>query len=583
MASTTALFTGMSGLNAHSRNIEVIGNNVANVNTTAFKSSRLLFTSMFSRTISAGTPPGDVSGGTNPYQVGLGVSTAGTQRNMSAGTLTPTGDQRDLSIDGRGWFVVDRAGEQLYTRAGAFRSNALGELTTVTGERLMGYSVDASGNIAPGVLAPITIPIGQMTIAEATTHVRFSGNLDADGPLPGQGSRITLGATASAGMRALPGATPAPTLPNVLEASTRLVDVEDPANAGSALFAAGQTLELRSAEKGSRTIPPATLAIAPTTTVQDLMDFLGDALGIESSVGTNPDGFTPGVTLDPTTGILTIVGNTGAVNDIAIDASDLRLLDSNNALVRYPLVPTSVATADGESVRTTFVVFDSLGAPVEVDLTMVLDSRSSSGTVWRYYIESADDAGLSSQVATGTFAFDTNGQAVSTAPIVATIDRSGSGSGSPLVFDLELAGDFGGITALADRRSQIAATFRDGAPVGTLTAFAIGSDGVVAGIFTNDLVRPMGQVVLATFANDEGLLDFGDGMFKSGTNSGTPIIGEPGTQGAGQIVAGALEQSNVDLGEEFIKLVLSSTGYSASARVIRTVDELMQQLLVLGR
>ncbi|MFY7895440.1 MAG: flagellar hook-basal body complex protein, partial [Phycisphaerales bacterium] len=99
----------------------------------------------------------------------------------------------------------------------------------------------------------------------------------------------------------------------------------------------------------------------------------------------------------------------------------------------------------------------------------------------------------------------------------------------------------------------------------------------------NGLIRTLGQVALATFTNTEGLVDEGGNLFLAGANSGTPVITTPGQMGAGFITAGALELSNVDIGEEFIKMILTSTGYSANSRVIRTADELMQQLLVLGR
>src|SRR3954447_1170679 len=100
MASTTALFSALSGLNANARNLDVIGNNIANVNTTAFKSSRLVFAPLFSRTLSAGSEPTSTSGGTNPLQIGLGVSVAATQRNFTSGSVSSTGDQRDLAIQG---------------------------------------------------------------------------------------------------------------------------------------------------------------------------------------------------------------------------------------------------------------------------------------------------------------------------------------------------------------------------------------------------------------------------------------------------------------------------------------------------
>lgn len=586
MPSTVALFTAMSGLNANTRSIDVIGNNIANSGTIGFKSSRMLFSNMYSRTISAGTAPGETSGGTNPFQVGLGTRTAGTQRNTASGTITTTGDARDLAVDGNGYFVVRRGEDTLYTRAGAFRNNALNQLITPTGEVLQGYGVNDAFNIVPGRLGDISIPLGAMTIAEPTRNVRFSGNLDADGPMPGVGSSIALTGTASLGFVAVSGASPAPGAGNRVEGTTRLVDVEDPSlpGSGTALFAAGQSIRITGAEKGSRTVPDATLDITSATTLGDLLTFLEGALGIETTVGPNPDGATPGVSLDPATGAITITGNTGTVNDLTIDQADLRLLDASGGLVRYPMTIAKGASADGESVRTTFIAYDSLGAPVSLDLTWVLDSRGNTGTTWRWYAESADATGVATQVGTGTFSFDTSGQPLTTTPASVSVDRSGTGADSPMVINFEFGGsDSAGVTALADTRSAIAATFRDGSPRGTLVAFGVGADGIVTGAFTNGLTRTLGQVALATFANDAGLEDVGGNLFRTAPNSGEAVMAPPGTLAAGRLVGGALEQSNVDLSEEFIKLVLSSTGFSANARVIRTTDELMQQLLVVGR
>src|SRR5436189_4281044 len=107
MASTTALFTGLSGLNANARRLDVIGNNIANVNTTAFKSNRMSFSPTFSRNFSLGTAPSATSGGTNPGQIGLGVSIAGTQRNFTNGAISATGVATDVAIEGDGFFIVD--------------------------------------------------------------------------------------------------------------------------------------------------------------------------------------------------------------------------------------------------------------------------------------------------------------------------------------------------------------------------------------------------------------------------------------------------------------------------------------------
>lgn len=586
MASTVAMFTGLSGLNANARNIDVVGNNIANVNTTAFKSSRLNFSTMFSRTLREGSAPNSDTGGTNPYQIGLGVMTAGTQRNMSAGAISPTGDPYDLAIDGDGFFVVRRAGDtRAYTRAGGFTPDRDGILTNASGDRLQGYGVDTDFNLQTGAVTDVTVPIGRMTIAQATTNVALSGNLNASGTLPTTGTRIDLRATQSLGFSAIAGASPPPTPPNRVESATRLVDIEDPLLPGSGipLFAAGQAIELRGASKGDKTIPTASLDIDAATTVGDLASFLARALGIDPAAGLNPDGRAPGVTIDPLTGVLSVIGNAGTINGVVIDASDLRLVSPGGGTPRNPFVPDQVSAADGESVRTTVVVFDSLGTPVQVDVSMVLAARNDSGTTWRYYVQSGDDSDVDLAVSTGTITFDTQGQLVGAAQAPITIDRAGTGAVSPLAITLAFSDGASGITSLTDDESSLAAIFRDGSSLGTLTGFGVQRDGTITGSFSNGITRTIGQVILATFANTEGLSDLGDNLFLPGGNSGPEVLTTPGLLGTGQTVGGALELSNVDLGEEFIKLILSSTGYSASSRVIRTADELMQQLMVIGR
>src|SRR5262245_33220466 len=147
MASTTALFTGLSGLSANSRRLDVIGNNIANINTTAFKSNRMTFAPTFSRNFSLGTAPSNASGGTNPTQVGLGVTIAGTQRAFSNGAISATGVATDVAIEGDGFFIVNANGEQLYTRAGAFSRNQNNDLVTIDGAHVRGFTVDNNFNI----------------------------------------------------------------------------------------------------------------------------------------------------------------------------------------------------------------------------------------------------------------------------------------------------------------------------------------------------------------------------------------------------------------------------------------------------
>ncbi|MGV6814866.1 MAG: flagellar hook protein FlgE [Phycisphaerales bacterium] len=581
MALTSALFAGLSGLNAHSAKLDVISNNVANVNTTAFKSSRMLFESLFSQSLGFGTSPSEIRGGVNPKQIGNGVGIAGIQRDFSAAGFTGTGDLRDMAIDGDGFFLVQRAGVNFYTRAGTFRQDSDDNLATATGEKLLGYAVDDQFNILSGELVPINIPVGKQTIAEATRNIALVGNLNKDGDLPTQGSIIDLMGTETAGFTDTGG--------SFISATTLMIDIEDPSapGSGTSAFAAGQSIAFRGtngATRGGTDLPDGTFAITATTTVQDYMDFLDQTIGIQTTGSANPDGNTPGVTVDSTTGIISIVGNVGEVNDLVIAPGDIELLDSAGGSLGAPFVTSKSAAADGESIRTTMVGYDSLGTEVSVNVTMVLDSTPDDGPVWRYFIDSDDDSGADFALATGTLQFDNNGQPdPDNSEITLTIDRSDTGADPLLSWTVQLLSDKGNTTSLSASPSSMIGLTIDGLPPGTLQSFAAGEDGVIFGRFSNGAVKTMGQVVLANFTNPAGLIDEGGNLFTTGPNSGPASIAPPGLLGIGSLVSGALELSNVDLGEEFTNMILTSTGYSASSRVIRTADELMQQLLVLGR
>jgi len=569
MASTTAMLTGLSGLNAQSRRLEVIGNNISNVNTTAYKSTRLLFAPSLSRNISLGTSPSAASGGTNPGQIGLGVSVAGTQRNFTSGALSTTGISSDLAVEGDGFFIVERAGQQFYTRAGAFQLNSERALVTQNGARVQGYAVDDDYNIIEGGLVDLEIPIGTQTLAEATENVNLAGNLNAGGDVATQPS-ITL--FDQPFVDVADSATP-------LTGASLLVDVDDPAAPGSPLFAAGQTIRLADVMKGGRTLPQADLPITGTTTVADLMNFIEGALGIAPGQA-YPDGSTSGVTIDGA-GVISVTGNIGEANSIMLDDTDFRLLDAGGTEIQEGLSFTQTQAADGESVSTSASIFDSLGTRLFVDITMVFQSADSSGTTWQYYVESADDTDVDLAVGTGTVSFDNFGRLTTPGPVSVSVDRLDTGAVDPLTFNLNFDSGSQSVTALSEESgvSTLGVPFQDGVELGILSNYSVGDDGVITGGFTNGQTRVIGQVVMATFSNPEGLVDSGNNLFQTGPNSGAPLVGPPLQFGAGRVVGGALELSNVDLGAEFINMILTTTGYSAASRVITTTDQLLQRLV----
>lgn len=585
MASTTSLFIGLSGLNASSRNIDVIGNNISNVNTTGYKSTRLNFANALSRTVSEGSAPGDTIGGTNPTQFGQGVTISGTQRNMTGGSLNGTGDARDLAIEGEGFFVVQRGNDELYTRVGNFRTDRDDFLTRIEGDYVMGFGVDENFNIQPGQLERISLPVGDLTIAEATTQVNLAGNLNASGAVAASGSQQTLIGSGGLGLSLVPGATVPPAAPNVIEPTSLLTEVESPSAPGSgqAAFAAGQTIQLDGAEKGTQVLGSAGFLVEAASTVADFMDFLTDALGLQTNIGPNGDGTQPGVAVDPLSGAITVTGNAGEFNNIEITGEDIRVFNADGTLSSQPFLVNRDQSASGESIKTAFTVYDSLGTPLRVDLAMTLEDKTNTGTTWRYFAESPDDTMGGPRIGTGLIEFDNFGQIIQPQNATVTLDRDGTGAASPLTFQLNFNADGDRITALSDSESSLVSTFQDGVPIGTLGSYNVAPDGLITGTFSNGLVRTLGQIALANFTVPEGLVEIEQNLFRPGPNSGSALVAEPLQLGTGRVVSGALETSNVDLGEEFIELILASTGYSAAARVIRTSDELIQQLLVLGR
>jgi flagellar hook protein FlgE len=576
MASTIALFTGLTGLNVNARRLETIGNNIANINSYAFKSTRMIFSPSFSRDFTLGTVPGASTGGSNPSQVGLGVNLAGTQRNFNGGAISNTGINTDLAIEGDGFFIVSRNNEQFYTRAGAFQFNGNNDLITVSGERLQGYAVDDNYNIVTGQLVDLNIPVGKQTIAEATQNVRFSGNLKANGDVATTGASLDFSAAGIA-------------------AGTDLLTA-----IGAGAYAVGDAITMSGATRNGKVVPDATLTVAAGSTVDDLFRFIRDALGIVQDggfVAGDPTGAAEPGSYTVAAGMVTLVGNLGADNDITFSNSNLTVADSMGVAKASPFTVNKTASADGESVRTTYIVHDSLGTPTEVDLTMVLVAANGNGTFWRAFLHSPGDTDQALQLEVGArvepplgpvplIQFDTFGQLVSPAEITMELDRTNTGADDPLTVNLQFAAGGDAVTAFSDTptaNSSIAAVFEDGSRLGVLSNFSVGVNGIITGGFTNGLTRTIGQLALATFTNPEGLVDAGNSMFRVGPNSGNAVITEPLEFGAGRVLGGALELSNVDLSEEFINMILTSTGYSAASRVITTTDQLIQQLLTIGR
>jgi flagellar hook protein FlgE len=387
----------------------------------------------------------------------------------------------------------------------------------------------------------------------------MDGDLSAAGTIATQGTQLDSQALVDGGSAAATGA-------------TALSDVRSAADPGTVLFGSGDVITVNGITRGGRAIPPQTFTVGQTgNTLGDFAAWLQGVAGIQTGAGLAGN---PGIVIE--NGAIVVRGNASETNALTITGNDIT---STNASSPLPFSFTEVTQANGSGVFTSFTVYDSLGNPVNIHATFALDSTPATGPVWRFYLDAPDGAGILRPVGTGTIAFDTRGNFISTSGNQFSIDRSGTGAASPQQITL----DFSSLNGMSTIASNVIMAQQDGYPPGTLTNYGIGPDGTISGTFSNGLSRTLGQVALAVFPNPEAMIALPDNLYVAGPNTGTPTITSPGLQNAGTVLGGALELSNVDLSTEFVGLITSSAGFQAASRVISTSSDMLDQLLLIAR
>lgn len=560
MGLSSAVYTGLSGLNANQSRIDTIGNNIANVNTTAFKGSRTLFQTQFYETLSAGSSPSPQTGGVNPMQYGRGVVVATTQQNFNSGALQTTGIPSDLALEGEGFFVVESAdGEQRFTRDGAFSLNADNDLVSVDGNYLLGYGVDGDGNVDETALQRINVPLGTQSIARSTTEVAVRGDLSALSEISLLSSETTTQAFVDGGA-------------NEATATTALTDLRNQSAAGTTLFGDGEVITIQGVSKGDRELPAAEFVVGTDgNTLGDLANWMQTQFGIQNLPDAPGIG---GVVVE--NGALVVRSNAGEQNSLTLENLDFR---TTNLTQPQPFAFTQLADANGGSTLTGFTVYDSLGTPVNVQVTFALEEKTNAGPTWRYFVESPDTGNGSRAIGSGLVSFDNEGNVTSVTGNQVSLDRTNSGAQTPMSFSLS----FDGVHGLSTNASGVILESQDGYPPGELTGYGVDIDGTLEGTYSNGLSQTIGRIPLATVPNPEGMIAESDNLFAIGPNSGPLTIATAGEFGTGLIRGGALELSNVELGEQFIGLVTASTGFQASSRVISVSSDMLNQLLLIVR
>lgn len=291
-----------------------------------------------------------------------------------------------------------------------------------------------------------------------------------------------------------------------------------------------------------------------------------------------------GQLVDPSTGLHVqgyLADATGAI-DVNAGLQNLVVPLGSASIVRATTTADLIGNLDsdtalGGTVVRSLRVFDSLGTIRDITLTF---TKTAVANQWTWAASTTDPGVTSVTVATGTLQFTGTGALSAGSPDTITITYAAGTSQptSPQPFTV----DFSAVTQLSGT-SDVLIRNQDGLGLGVLEAFNVGQDGFINGIYSNGLTTVIGQVALANFSNEGGLVRFGQNLFISSSNSGLPGLGIPNTGGRGEISGGALEMSNVDLGTEFTSLILTQRGFQANSRTVSTADTLLQETINLIR
>ncbi|MEA1949362.1 MAG: flagellar hook protein FlgE [Thermodesulfobacteriota bacterium] len=470
MSLSSSLFSGISGLSTLGNAMQIIGDNIANVNTVGFKGSSFAFQDLLSQSVAT------LSG---TSQVGRGTALGEITSSFQQGSFESTGNTTDLAIGGQGFFVLKEAGtlNNFYSRAGNFSFDRDGYLTNPEGYIVQGWSLDANGNdvgsITDVVMSSFTSP------PSATDNIEVIVNLDSDG------SDNTSGADDS--------------LAGVWDGTATTPIVET---------AYEYLTSLRAYD-----------SLGSTHDITLYFDKAATNSAYEFIVTCNPsEDFRTGASGNAQAGLLARglidFDSSGSMTDV-----DLWQID--------PATGASVAQAEATDVSNGYFTLDTVffsGASTQT-IELNLGTRWN-GSTW------ANSSLSTSQYATAS----------------TTTFQSANGYG---------AGDLEGVN--------------------------VDVDGVITGSYSNGQLIPLYRVGLAKFQNDQGLFKEGGNLFSETRQSGGAITNRPGTNGLGSIAPNALEQSNVDIATELVKMITTQRGFQANSKIITVTDQMLAELINIKR
>lgn len=565
-----SLYSGVAGLKTHQTRMDVIGNNIANVNTTAYKSSSMTFSELMSQTTqkASGANATTGVGGTNAKQIGLGVKAGAINTAITTqGSAQSTGNPFDIMITGDNFFVVSNGSENFFTRDGSFYVDGAGNLAmTSTGYNVMGWGVDeTTGNIKQDTVTALRImSAANMTYPpEATTKANISGILDENDKdvTSANGKTVNLNFFDARGYSY--------TAKFTFKQSGGDKTNEYSMELSKLLDSTGAEIDISKLEFGNRSQQKMETKVTLNT----------DAYKWDGKVLKTKDGTTDVADLAD---IFKADGSLITPADDAAAQKQQKALDAIAKAYGYEgstneflnLYITSTANKDKQ-----LTIQDLLGNMMAGKTTDVLPADGSAITMEGRYFE-----GTTVVFNKDTGKLESVGGSTTNLNVNAAFSALG-GNFSDVTIDLSECTNY-------DNKgtSTIGATSGDldglgtGRRLGDMIGVSIQKDGMIYASYDNGMTKLLGQIATAAFANASGLEKEGDNLYSATLNSGEfDGIGVDITAGGGYMSTGQLEMSNVDLSSEFTEMITTQRGFQANSRIITVSDTLLEELTNLKR
>ena len=543
-----SLYSGVSGMKTHTQRMDVIGNNIANVNTTGYKTSTVTFKDVYYQTKSNASSGSATSGGTNPNQVGYGVSLGTIGQMMTQSGFTYSDSVYDCAIQGEGFFqVMDDAGNIYYSRAGVFSVDNYGNLTDPNGYIVLGTMGDPASSSASSQRISLEVPSVDNNVASCTKTINgYEVTISANGYGPDGNISFTI----------IDGTTPYAVL-------------------------SGSNLQI-------------TMDLSKTfASTQEFEDAVNDAIragGVDLSDDVIPlhiqmDELPASVDPEKASNYITLT-------DTAKNSSFNLTFTANRAGEFANAYEVDLKTSSTATAPTAKWVNDVLTITVPVGndaggtpITFTLDDIQSAVNKAAGMTQDAGGAwkgGNANKILTVT-AVDQNGN--DAAGTVQGFDYSAAIGNRTLRTGLR-GGQDSFFADIANSLSTVKlenGRFAAEQNVSDLSEVYIDSDGTIYGVHAVHGIFAMGRIDIVTFENPKGLNQIGTSYWQESLSSGEPRLKIAGQDGAGEIVSGALEMSNVDLSQEMSDMIITQRGFQANSRIITVSDTMLEELVNLKR